>query len=142
MGLFSDINEITLLGNATAPVEVRQTKSGTTVGSVTLVTSYEIKRGDSWEKTPTFHSVIIWGNLALRGQERIEKGTRLLIKGRISTSTWEGSQGEKRQKTEIVASEIFLISRYKGGKLPTGQAEPATGSYEDFAEIDPYSIPL
>src|SRR5215831_3987978 len=47
----------------------------------------------------------------------VKKGSKIYIEGRLQTSSWEDKQsGEKKYKTEIVASDLVLLSgRGEGG---------------------------
>jgi single-strand DNA-binding protein len=44
--------------------------------------------------------------------ESIQKGTRVLVTGRLDQRSWETNDGEKRSKIEIVADEIAPSLRY------------------------------
>lgn len=136
MGLFSDINEVTLMGNATSAPDIKHTNSGAAVASLSLATNRDYKSGDEWKKETTFHNIVIWGNLAERAIERIEKGTRLIVKGRLSTRTWQDAQGQKKYKTEVVASDITLVARYKARE----QAPAPQTTGDDI--VDPDELPF
>jgi single-strand DNA-binding protein len=44
--------------------------------------------------------------------ESVQKGTRIVVTGRLEQRSWETNDGEKRSKIEIVADEIGPSLRY------------------------------
>lgn len=130
--MFSDLNKVTLLGNVTNDPDLRFTPSGSAVLSFGLATNRRYKKGDEWTDDVTFHNIVVWGQQAQSLSQRISKGTRLIMTGRITTRSWDGTDGKKNYKTEIVADEISLVSRYKEG--PASELPPvaaSSGSAED-----------
>ena len=121
MSLFSDINKVEILGNITADPEIRYTTSNVAVCSITIATSRDYKQNDEWKKEVEFHRVTLWSRLAEQAEERLHKGTRVLITGRLKTSKWEDKGGNTRYKTEIIADDMILIDRYNK-KSGEGQA--------------------
>jgi single-strand DNA-binding protein len=49
--------------------------------------------------------------------EYVKKGSKIYIEGRLQTSSWEDKQsGEKKYRTEVVASDLVLLGgRGEGG---------------------------
>lgn len=151
MSLFSDINKVEILGNITADPEIRYTNSNVAVCSITIATSRDYKQNDEWKKEAEFHRVTLWGRLAEQAGERLHKGSRILITGRLKTSKWEDKGGNTKYKTEIVADDMILIDRYNK-KSGEGQAnvdqtfedEPTPQAPEntDVENIDDEDLPF
>jgi single-strand DNA-binding protein len=116
MSLFGDLNEVKVLGNMTNDPELRYTSSGTPVVNFSVATNRNYKQGDEWKEEVQFHNIVVFGNLASSFAQRASKGTRVLLEGRLRTSSWEGNDGKKNYKTEIIANDLFLIDRYEKGK--------------------------
>lgn len=83
MGIFSDLNEIKLIGNLTRGPEFKQTPNGYSVTTLNVVTNHDQKKGEEWVKTPTFHKVIVWGKLAELVNKFAQKGTKVMVEGRL-----------------------------------------------------------
>ncbi len=132
--MFNDINEVRLMGNVTNDPDLRFTPAGTAVLSFGLATNRRYKKGDEWTDEPTFHNIVIWGNYAQSLAPRIHKGTRMVVNGRIQTRSWDGQDGKKNYKTEIVSNEVNLVSRYNEGKLDSAQAPSGGGNYSPSAD--------
>jgi single-strand DNA-binding protein len=52
-----------------------------------------------------FFDVTCWKDLAENVASSIEKGTRVIVTGRLQQRSWE-KDGEKKSKVEIVADEV------------------------------------
>jgi single-strand DNA-binding protein len=111
------MNVVILQGNLGADPELRYTQSGTGVLNMRLATAekYKDKAGE-WQETVTWHTVICWGKRGEALAKFLVKGSRLLVRGRISNSSYEDKEGIKRYKSEIVAEDIELL----GGKRKDG----------------------
>lgn len=136
MSLFGDLNEVKLLGNMTQDVELRFTNNGNAVGNFSVATNRRFKQGDEWKDASEFHNIVVWGNLAQGLAQRAKKGTRVLVTGRLQTRSWDGQDGQKKYKTEVVADDVYLIDRYEKGKsadLPDAQV--SSGSPEGMGDM-------
>src|SRR5215467_8555537 len=111
----ASLNKVLLIGNLTRPPELRYTPSGTAVADMRLAVSrrYTTQSGEKREET-AFLTVIVWGKTAENCSEYLDKGSQILVEGRIQTRDWEGKDGQKRSATEIVAERIQFLSRLKG----------------------------
>lgn len=106
------LNRAQLIGNLTRDPELRQTPNGTTVCSFSVATNFTWKdqMGNKQEKAE-FHNIVAWGKLAEICGQYLTKGKKVFIEGRIQTRDWEGDDGIKRYKTEIVAENMIMLSR-------------------------------
>ena len=109
------INKVTLIGNLGADVEIRYTQDGTPAASFTVATTerWKGKDGQMQEQTE-WHRVTAWRRLAEICGEYLSKGSRVYIEGKLKTRSYE-QDGQKRYVTEIVASEMKMLSPSKKG---------------------------
>ena len=116
------INRVELLGRVGTEPEMRYTQSGTAVTKVRLATDRRRQNGDS---ETDWHNVTAWGKTAEVVNEHVGKGDRVFVAGRLSYSSYENSDGQRRFRTEIHANEvIFLDSRNgNGSDAPAAQEE-------------------
>jgi single-strand DNA-binding protein len=131
MSFFGDLNEVRLLGNITSDIELRYTSSSVPVCNFGLATNRSYKQGEEWKDETEFHNIVVWNNLAQGLAQRAHKGTRILVLGRLQTRSWEGADGKKNYKTEIIASDIHLIDRYEKGKSDELPAAVVAGPAKD-----------
>jgi single-strand DNA-binding protein len=66
-----------------------------------------------------FHNIVVWGKLAEIAQQYVKKGRKIYVEGRMQTSDWQGEDGVKRYRTEIIAENFILLDR---SGAPTGES--------------------
>jgi single-strand DNA-binding protein len=117
------INKAILVGNVGKDPEVKFLPSGSAVANFTLATSerFKDKSGEFQERTE-WHSLTAYQRLAEIVRDYVKKGSKLYIEGRIQTRSWDDqASGQKRYKTEIVVSDMVLLSgRGEGGESGGG----------------------
>ncbi|HVH47127.1 MAG TPA: single-stranded DNA-binding protein [Labilithrix sp.] len=118
------LNKVMLLGNLGADPELRVTAGGQAILKLRLATTetYLDKSNTRQERTE-WHQVTLWGKRGEALSKFLTKGERIFVEGSLRTSSYE-KDGEKRYRTEIVASNIILGGRGRGGDAGEG------GGYE------------
>ncbi len=121
-----------LIGNLTRDPEIRTTPNGKTVASFGVATnsSWTDASGQKQEKVE-FHNIVAWGKLAEICGQYLGKGRKVYVEGRLQTRDWEGKDGVKRQRTEIVAENMIMLDRGNGGQ---GARQPAAAAVPAQAE--------
>jgi single-strand DNA-binding protein len=107
-------NNVTIIGNCTRDPELRFTPSGMAVATfgVAVNRRWQNRSTNEWEEAVSFFDVTAWQQLAENVSESVQKGTRVVVAGRLDQRSWETQDGEKRSKVEIVADEIAPSLRY------------------------------
>ena len=123
----ASLNKVFLIGNLTRAPELRYTPSGTAVSDVRLAVnrSYATQSGERREET-CFLTVVVWGKQAETCAEYLDKGSPVLVEGRLQTREWDGKDGQKRTVVEVVADRVQFMGRAKSGApaATTPSAEP------------------
>ncbi len=110
------LNRVMLLGNLGADPELRVTNSGQSVLKLRLATSESYLDKDRVRQERTeWHSITVWGKRAEALGKFLTKGSRLFIEGGLRTSSYDDKEGNKKYRTEIVASNIILSGSAGGG---------------------------
>lgn len=110
------LNRAEVLGNLTRDPEVRTIPSGQSVCSFAVATNRRWKDKDGNTKEDTqYHEVVVWGKLAELASQMLSKGKKVYVEGRLQTTSWEGTDGAKRNRTEIVADNFIPLSPKDGG---------------------------
>jgi len=101
-------NNITVVGNITRDPELRFTQSGQALASfgVAVNRRWQNRQTNEWEEATSFFDVTAWGQLGENVAESVQKGTRVVVTGRLDQRSWETQDGEKRSKVEIVADDV------------------------------------
>ncbi len=105
-----NLNKVFLIGRLTKEPEVRSTPSGQVVCNFSLATNrvWTNKETNQKEEKTEFHNIVLWGRLAEIASQYLNKGSLVLVEGRLQTRSWQDSSGNKRYWTEIVAENIQL----------------------------------
>lgn len=130
-----NLNRAMIIGNLTRDPEVRTTTTGKNVASFSVATSnqWTDAAGQRQEKTE-FHNIVAWAKLADICGQYLVKGKKVYVDGRLQTREWEGQDGVKRQRTEIICENMIMLDR---GGAPAGApraAQPASTSMSASAE--------
>lgn len=129
------LNRATIIGNLTREPEIKQTTSGQNVCSFSLATNRAWKGADgNKQEASEFHNVVAWGKLAEICGQYLKKGQKAYIEGRLQTRDWEGQDGVRRYRTEIVAENMIMLDRSgtptSGGS--TASSAPASSSAGNY----------
>jgi single-strand DNA-binding protein len=116
-----NFNKAIIIGRVTKDPETRTTPNGQTVASIGVASNrvWNTNNGEKQEKVE-YHSIVAWGKLAEICGQYLTKGQLVLFEGRLETRTWEGQDGVKRSKTEIIAENMQM------GPRPRSQEESST----------------
>lgn len=101
---------ISASGGVTRDPELKYLASGTAVASFGLAVNERKfnKTTSEWDETVSFFNVAAFGSLAEKVATSVTKGTRVVVTGKLVQSRWETADGEKRDKVEIVASDVGM----------------------------------
>ena len=113
-------NRVILVGNLTRDIELQRTPQGTAVCDIGLAVNDRRKDGDQWVDETVFVDVTLWNRTAEVANEYTQKGSSVMVEGRLKIDTWE-SDGQKRSKLKVVADRLQLL----GGKPVEPKAKPA-----------------
>jgi len=105
------VNKVILIGNLTADPEVKATPKGTYVAKLRLATntySGKDEAGNRKEETE-YHNLVAFGKLAEFAGQYLHKGRAVYAEGRLRTSSWEDTAGQKRKRTEVVLEDIQFV---------------------------------
>jgi single-strand DNA-binding protein len=143
------LNRAQVIGNLTRDPEVRQTSSGRTVVNLGIATNsrWTDSNGQQQERTE-FHNIVVWGKLADICAQYLRKGSKIYIEGRLQTRDWEGQDGVKRYRTEIVADNMIMLDSRggtSGGSMmqrESGGMSQSQGSQVPQGEIAVEDLPF
>jgi len=102
------VNVVTLIGNLATDVELRD------VGQDMQVASFLLAVDRPGKDEADFVRVSTWNKQAEVCAQYLAKGRKVGVDGRLRSSSWEDSDGNKRNAIEVVANRVeFLSSREK-----------------------------
>ncbi|HEX2809676.1 MAG TPA: single-stranded DNA-binding protein, partial [Kineosporiaceae bacterium] len=111
---------ITIIGNLTNDPELRFTPSGAAVANFTVASTPRTfdKQSNEWKDGDTlFMRCSVWRDAAENVAESLQRGTRVLVCGRLRSRSYETKEGEKRTVVEMEVDEVGPSLRYATAKV-------------------------
>ena len=132
------LNKVMIIGNVGTEPEMRFTPNGNPVTSFRVATNrvYTTAEGERKQETEWF-TIVAWNRLAENCNQFLTKGQRIYAEGRLHTRTWEGQDGQKHSRSEIVANRVIFLDRQAVASLPEERIEEA-----GISELEPDDIPF
>lgn len=126
------LNRVTIIGNLGKEPEMKYTANGSAVTTFSVASSYKPAEGK--EQTEWF-TVVCWNKLAEVCAQHLAKGRKVYVDGRLQTRSWDGPDGAKKYRTEVIANQVLFLDRASGDKESAVYAGPAS-------DIDPDDLPF
>jgi single-strand DNA-binding protein len=125
-----NVNTITVSGNVTRDPELRFTPSGQGIASFSVAVnrSWQNRQTQEWEEQTSFFDVKAWAQLGQNVTDTLNKGSRVVVTGRLEQRSWETEQGEKRYAFEIVAADVAVSLLYATADIVRNERREADGS--------------
>ena len=103
----ANLNRVFLIGRLVADPQLSHTNSGIPFTRFRIAVNNPYRdRNGNWQDETLFIDVVLWGDAADRAVSRFNKGTRVLVEGRLRQSNWETEEGERRSRIEVRADRV------------------------------------
>lgn len=101
-------NNVTLVGNLVDDPELRFTPSGVAMAKIRVAVNrrWRDRQSGEWQEDTSFFNGTCWREQAEAVAESLQKGTRVIISGRLEQRSWETEQGDRRSVVEIQIDEM------------------------------------
>jgi single-strand DNA-binding protein len=112
------LNKVMIIGNLGTDPEMRYTANGkaVTTFSIACNRNFSGQDGERREETEWF-SVVTWEKLAETCSQFLQKGRRAYVEGRLHTRSWDGPDGNKRYRTEVIANTVLFLDRAQAAPM-------------------------
>lgn len=126
------LNKVFIIGNLTRDPELKALPSGAKVCTIGVATNrvWSDKEGKKQEAVE-FHNVVVFGRQAETSAQYLKKGQQVMVEGRLQTRSWDGQDGKKNYKTEIVADRVQFGQKMGGG--PSGSSQSSASVQKEVA---------
>jgi single-strand DNA-binding protein len=119
------INKAIIYGNLTRDPELKSLSGGSVVVNFSVATNHTWKdKSGQKQESVEYHNIVAFGRTAETINQYMKKGSGIYVEGRIQTRSWEGSDGKKNYRTEILADRIQFGPKRDGssGNFSSGNA--------------------
>ncbi|WP_167198029.1 single-stranded DNA-binding protein [Brevibacterium pigmentatum] len=123
---------ITVVGNLTSDPELRFTPNGAAVSNFTVASTpriFDRQRNEFVDGETLFLRCSAWKELGENSAESLQRGTRVIVQGRLKSRSFETKEGEKRTVMELDVDEVgpslrratAVVTKTQGGGGSSGQ---------------------
>lgn len=121
------LNKVMLIGNLTRDPELKKTTGGQSVCTFSIATNRTYTDASGQKKDQVeYHNIVTWAKLAEICGQYLVKGKKIYVDGRLQTREWDGQDGQKKYRTEVVAENMIMLDR--GGSPMAGGAPVPTSA--------------
>ena len=130
----ASVNKVILIGALGADPELRNMPNGDAVCNIRMATSEQWKDKATGEKKETteWHRVVFFRKLAEIAGQYLKKGSQVYIEGSLKTRKWTDKEGKENYTTEIVASEMKMLSKREGKSEARQDRQTQPADDEDY----------
>lgn len=135
------LNKVQLIGNLTRTPELKYTATGSAYCTFGIATNREWKVDGENKQQTDFHNIVAWQKLGELCAQLLKKGTKTYVEGRIQTREWDGQDGQKNRRTEIVIDDMIILDSKKDS-LNAGAQDNEEQVVEVAEEINTDDLPF
>ena len=107
-----------LIGNLGKDPDARYTPSGQLVVSFPMATSHSYKKDEEWHTETTWWKITVWGQRGEACQNRLQKGSRVFVEGRITVDkethnprVFQLKDGTWASSLELTANTVIFLDK-------------------------------
>ena len=121
-----NVNRVTLLGYVGRDPELHTSASGDRATRFSLATTerWKDRAGKPRERTE-WHRIIVFGGQVSVVEERVRKGSAVLVEGRLTVREYTDKEDTPRQATEIIVSGPQGVVNVLAPRTGSGPEVPA-----------------
>jgi single-strand DNA-binding protein len=134
----SSVNKVLLIGRLGQQPDMRYTPNGQAVTGLRLATNRSLTGPEGERRDMTdWHDIVVWGKQAETVSKYTGKGDLVYVEGRLQTRSWEGADGQKHYRTDVVAEDVRFLGRASQRAEVEAGAQPSPDRAEAAAEVPP-----
>src|SRR3954447_4497816 len=144
----ANINRVVIEGNLTRDPELRQLPSGNAICKLRVAVNDRVKDRETgqWSDKPNYFDVTVFGGQGESCSRFLQKGSGIIVDGRLSWREWDAQDGTKRQSVEIIADNTRFVGGRDGGTTGgfEGGARGGGAASDDFTPAparSPQTVP-
>ena len=134
------VNKCIFIGNVGRDPEIKTANSGTIIANFSIAVSDRQKdaKGE-WKDVTEWVNLVAFKRTAEIVRDYVVKGSKLYVEGKLTTRNWQGKDGAKHYKTEILVNDVVLLSaKEENGRTESTRAE--SNKKENTSDYDPSEV--
>jgi single-strand DNA-binding protein len=126
-----NINTVTISGRLGRDPELRSLPSGTELIEFSVAIADQVKKSDAWEDRTHWVRVTLFGRGAPFFAKHLEKGSFVVVSGKLNHEKWIARDGTQREQLRVLADDIDM-----GPRVGYRVAQPETTAFDEPATAD------
>ncbi len=140
----ANYNKVIMVGNLTRDPQMSYLPSQTPVAEFGLAVNRRWRGQNGQQREETcFVDCRLYGRQAETFNQYMNKGSPVLIEGRLQLDTWEGKDGTKRSKHRIIVERFQFLGSAQGSRSGDSGPRGAQGQFNntepEYEPSDDYS---
>lgn len=129
-------NNVMLVGNITDDPELRFTSGGQAMAKFSIAVNrrWQDKSSGQWQEETDFFRCTAWREQAENIAESLQKGTRIIVTGRLQQRSWETPEGDKRSAVDIQVDEVGPSLRWATAQVSKNPRREGGGDWSPPAQ--------
>jgi single-strand DNA-binding protein len=135
---------LTVVGNLTADPELRYTQNGLPVVNFTVASTpriYDRQSGEYKDGDALFLRCSAWREMAEHIAGSLNKGTRVIVTGRLTQRSYQDREGQNRTALEVDVDEVGPSLRWATAAVTRAAASGAGSRPTSNPPGEPWSTP-
>lgn len=139
-----NLNKIQIIGRLTKSPELKMTKSGMEVCTLSVATNHRFKKGEESEDKTTFHNVVAFGKTAQAISKYFVKGQEIYVEGRQENESWQKEDGTYGNRSQIILEKFEFGQKPKNYQEDANEEKEVKEESQEYpeGEINPEDIPF
>ena len=134
-------NKVVLVGNLTRDIELRYTTSGVAIGNSSIAVTRKITSNGERRDETCFIDISFFGKSAEIANQYLNKGSKLLIEGRLKFDQWTDNNGQNRSKHSIAVESMEMLGDAKQNNQSYQQGAPKKPQQQKQPQRQQYNEP-
>jgi len=103
-------NQVQLIGNLGTAPEMRKFEDGKVLAKVSIAVTNQYQNAVGQEvKNTQWFTISAWGKIAERMELQCEKGSKLVVFGKLESGSYKTKEGTKKYFTEVVVNDFLVL---------------------------------
>lgn len=134
------LNSVNMMGNLTREPEIKYIPSGKAVCSLSIANNRVYTKNGEKITEVSYFDVEVWGQAAENCSKYLNKGSGIIVEGRLRQDRWE-KDGKTQSRVRIIANSVhFMPKKQNNAQEPSQALDERTAEVQTATTASPESI--